>query len=109
MEIALSVALGILMAVFILVYLPQILYFGGIAILVIIGVGIVFLGLVWAYSKKPELIIVILLLIPFVVVSLLKEEIFAKLKHWLPSVNWDFLDSSEENEKARRRRLGYDD
>ena len=97
MELAFSIAVGIVLAVVILLFLPEILVIGGVGVLILAIAAISILGIVWLFDN-PVVIVAILIL----VVIIWNEELFEgwAIKRRL---------TTEEEKRTRRRYLGYDE
>jgi hypothetical protein len=112
MEIALSVALGIVIAVLFLAYLPQIIEFSLFVIPAIALIIAFIIGAIWLYEIKPEVIWLLMIMVAVAGLSVLfssfKERIYLYLKNQQPTMNLEFFASTEEKEKDRRKSLGYD-
>ena len=97
MELAVSIAVGIVLAVVTLMFLPQILVVGGVGVLVLAIAAVSILGIVWLLDN-PVVIVAIIIL----AVIIWNEELFegSAIKRRL---------TTEEEERTRRRYLGYDE
>ena len=97
MELAVSIAVGIVLAVVILMLLPQILVVGGVGVLVLAIAAVSILGIIWLFDN-PEVIMAVLIIAAIARYQQLFEG--WPIKRRL---------TPKEEERVRRRSLGYNE
>jgi len=97
MGLVLSIALGIVLAVVILRFLPEILLYGGVILLALVAIGLVIGGAIWLF-ENPGVIGAILVFVVIAMGPLFLEGWPLKRRP-----------TAEEEERVRRRSLGYDE
>jgi peptidoglycan/LPS O-acetylase OafA/YrhL len=97
MGLIFSIAFGIVLAVIILRFLPEILVYGSIGILLLVAAVVVITGILWLFYN-PDHVLAILIFLVIILGPLFLE-------------GWPIkrLPTEKEKETARRRSLGYEE